>query len=119
MKNVNVLLAGLVLAGLPVYAAAQSPGIYVGHERVDAALSKGGALIDAAQVKVSGARRDKAGAIPISNDASGTGASVAYNPQNRSTSSGSNWRPAWERSSTMASPWLIRFLYGRSWIMAS
>jgi quercetin dioxygenase-like cupin family protein len=37
--------------------------VYVHHESVNAALAKGGALVDAPQVRVAGVRRDKAGAL--------------------------------------------------------
>jgi quercetin dioxygenase-like cupin family protein len=68
MKLAKMLSAGLMLAALPVHAAAQSAGIYVNHEKVDAALAKGGLLIDAPHVRVAGARREKAGALATQKD---------------------------------------------------
>lgn len=59
-------LHGNVLALLLVFAAtaaAQSGGVYVNHEKVDAALARGGVLISSPQVRVAGGRRDKPGAL--------------------------------------------------------
>ncbi len=68
MKTTKALFAGLILVALGTRPAAQSPGIYVNRERVDAALAKGGLLIDAPHVKVAGARREKAGALATLKD---------------------------------------------------
>ncbi len=67
----------LFVATLPVGLVAQSPtsgpvvaaGIYANHEKVAAALAKGGPLIDnpntPAAIKVSGSHRDKAGVVEV------------------------------------------------------
>jgi mannose-6-phosphate isomerase-like protein (cupin superfamily) len=68
MKTVMRTLAAAILAALPVHAAAQSASVYVGHEKVDAALTKSSSLIDLPQVKVAGAHRDSAGALATQRD---------------------------------------------------
>ena len=55
--------ASLFLHGFAATAAAQSGGVYVNHEKVDAALAKGEVLIAGPQVQVAGGHRDKPGAI--------------------------------------------------------
>ena len=50
---------------------------------------------------------------------SGTGGANANRSQNRLTSSGSNWVPAWRRSSAMAALCPIARLYGRSLVIAA
>ncbi len=59
------LTAGILFLLLfAVTPAAQSTGVYVNHEKVDAALAKGGVLIADPQVHVAGAHHDKPGALP-------------------------------------------------------
>ena len=53
----------LLLLGCAAIAAAQSGAVYVNHEKVDAALAKGGDLVAAPQVHVAGGHRDKPGAL--------------------------------------------------------
>lgn len=67
----------LFMASLPVGLVAQSPtsgpivaaGIYANHEKVAAALAKGGPLIDnpstPTAIKVSGSHRDKSGVVEV------------------------------------------------------
>ena len=67
----------LFMASLPFALVAQSPtaspvmpaGIYANHQKVTAALAKGGPLIDnpntPAAIKVSGSHRDKAGVVEV------------------------------------------------------
>ena len=71
------LLAVLIaLVGAPVYvfsqAAAPAPPrtpvsevVFVGHDKVAAALAKGGSLVAASDVTVSGSHRDKPGQVEI------------------------------------------------------
>jgi quercetin dioxygenase-like cupin family protein len=54
----------LVVLACAVTAAAQSSGVHVNHEKVDAALAKGGVIIDGPQVNIAGGHRDKPGALP-------------------------------------------------------
>ena len=59
------LTAGIMFLLLfAVTLAGQSTGVYVNHEKVDAALAKGGVLIGDPQVHVAGAHHDKPGALP-------------------------------------------------------
>ena len=59
----SAALTGFLLA-FAGSAAAQSNGVYVNHEKVDAALAKGGVLIDGPQVHIAGGHRAKPGALP-------------------------------------------------------
>ncbi len=64
MKYVLVLTA--LSATALVLTAADGPGVtYVGHDKVAAALGKGGALVTAPDLAVSGSHRDKAGQVEI------------------------------------------------------
>ena len=54
----------LIVLACAVTAAAQSTGVHVNHEKVDAALAKGGVIIDGPQVNIAGGHRDKPGALP-------------------------------------------------------
>jgi hypothetical protein len=60
----------LIVLACTVSAAAQSTGVHVNHEKVDAALVKGGAIIDGPQVNIAGGRRDKPGALATQNGTS-------------------------------------------------
>ena len=68
MKITKTLSTGLILVALAIRPAAQSGSIYVNHEKVDAALAKGGLLIEAPHVTVRGARQEKAGALATLKD---------------------------------------------------
>ena len=54
----------LIVLACAVTAAAQSAGVHVNHEKVDAALAKGGVIIDGPQVTITGGHRDTPGALP-------------------------------------------------------
>ena len=56
-------LSLLLLSALAATAEAQPGAVYVSQEKVHAALAKGGTLVDAPQVRVAGAHRDKPGAL--------------------------------------------------------
>ena len=56
-------LTFVLLLGLAVTAGAQSGAVYVPHDKVNAALGKGGMLFDAPQARVAGVHRDKPGAL--------------------------------------------------------
>ncbi len=53
----------LLLLAFAASAAAQSNGVYVNHEKVDAALARAGVLIDGPRVHVAGGHRDKPGPL--------------------------------------------------------
>lgn len=64
MKIVLSLTA--LLTAISFAAADGGPGVtYVGHEKVTAALSKGGPLVTAPDLLVSGSYRDKAGQVEV------------------------------------------------------
>jgi quercetin dioxygenase-like cupin family protein len=63
MKFVLVLSTLLVAALL--LSAAESGVTYVDHEKVTAALAKGGPLVTAQDLLVSGSHRDKAGQVEV------------------------------------------------------
>ena len=63
MRCLTALVASLIFLAHPSAADAQSGVVYVNDDKVNAALAKGGALVDAPQVRVSGAHRDKPGAL--------------------------------------------------------
>ena len=54
----------LIVLACAATAAAQSTGVHVNHEKVDAALAKGGVIFDGPQVNIAGGHRDKPGALP-------------------------------------------------------
>ena len=54
----------LIVLACAAPAAAQSTGVHVNHEKVDAALAKGGVIFDGPQVNIAGGHRDKPGALP-------------------------------------------------------
>lgn len=58
-QSVLLLLLGAA------HVEAQSGTVYVSADKVNAALAKGGALVDAEQVHVAGGHRDKPGALEI------------------------------------------------------
>jgi quercetin dioxygenase-like cupin family protein len=66
-ENVKITLAVTALLGVAfLLAAADAPKVtYVSHEKVSAALSKGGALVTMPDLAVSGSHRDKAGQVEV------------------------------------------------------
>jgi quercetin dioxygenase-like cupin family protein len=69
--NVRIpLIVSVISIALPAAGAAQSTSIYVRHDKVDAALAQGGALISTPDVRVAGAHREKAGALDPQKDTS-------------------------------------------------
>lgn len=64
MKFLLALTASLTVAGFLTVANAASV-TYVGHDKVAAALSKGGPLVSAPDLLVSGSHRDKAGNVEV------------------------------------------------------
>src|SRR5262249_3071154 len=59
-------LTTLLTAGVLLTAASGASGVtYVDHEKVAAALSKGGPLVSASDLLVSGSHRDKAGQVEV------------------------------------------------------
>jgi quercetin dioxygenase-like cupin family protein len=68
MKKQNMLLAAVapLFAIATVLIGADTPGVtYVSHEKVAAALSKGGELIKTPEFLVSGSHRDKGGQVEV------------------------------------------------------
>jgi mannose-6-phosphate isomerase-like protein (cupin superfamily) len=63
MRFIRSTVAWVFVSAFTVSAAAQSGSVYVNHEKVDAALAKGGVLVNAPQVRVAGGHRDKPGAL--------------------------------------------------------
>ena len=64
MKILLVLTA--LLATVSLLTAADASGVtYVGHDKVAAALSKGGPLVSAPDLTVSGSHREKAGQVEV------------------------------------------------------
>lgn len=63
MRIFQSVVASLFLLGFAAATAAQSDGVYVNHEKVNAALAKGGVLVSTPQVRVAGGHRDKPGAL--------------------------------------------------------
>jgi len=60
------LLLALTLMFTAAFVAAAADGVvYVGHEKADAAIAKGGQLIAASNLLVSGSHRDKAGQVEV------------------------------------------------------
>ena len=54
-----------LLATIPLLSAADGKVTYVGHDKVTAALGKGGPLVNAPDLLVSGSHRDKAGQVEV------------------------------------------------------
>jgi len=65
MKILLALTAALSITVLLAAADRTSSVTYVDHEKVAAALSKGGPLVSAADLLVSGSHRDKAGQVEV------------------------------------------------------
>jgi quercetin dioxygenase-like cupin family protein len=63
MTLLRVTVACLCVLALAVAADAQSGGIHVAHEKVNAALARGDVLIDVPQVRVAARHLDKASAL--------------------------------------------------------
>jgi len=64
MKILLVLAA--LLTTVTLLIAADASGVtYVGHDKVAAALTKGGPLVNAPDLTVSGSHRDKAGQVEV------------------------------------------------------
>src|SRR5712671_5565656 len=56
----------LLAAALSLYTAYAASGVtYVSHDKVEAALNKGGPLVSAPDLTVSGSHRDKAGQVEV------------------------------------------------------
>ena len=60
-----LVLATLLTAAILLTAAGPSGVVYVGHDKVGAALAKGGSLVSAPDLLVSGSHRDKAGQVEV------------------------------------------------------
>jgi len=59
-------LMAFTLMLMAAFVAAAADGVvYVGHEKADAAIAKGGQLIAASNLLVSGSHRDKAGQVEV------------------------------------------------------
>jgi quercetin dioxygenase-like cupin family protein len=65
MKSLLALTAVLITTVLLAWAAGSGSVTYVGHDKVDAALAKGGPLVNAPDLLVSGSHRDKAGQVEV------------------------------------------------------
>jgi mannose-6-phosphate isomerase-like protein (cupin superfamily) len=63
MRVIRSTVALVFVSAFTGGATAQSGSVYVNHEKVDAALAKGGVLVNAPQVRVGGGHRDKPGAL--------------------------------------------------------
>ena|SRR5947209_5211303 len=61
----SLALMTLVTAALLLTAAGSSGVTYVDHEKVSAALAKGGPLVSAPDLTVSGSHREKAGQVEV------------------------------------------------------
>ena len=71
LNAMNCLVATVALLSLLGFASgadAQSGGVHVSREKVDAALAKSGVLVDAPQVRIAGVHRDKPGALETRDD---------------------------------------------------
>jgi quercetin dioxygenase-like cupin family protein len=64
MKS-SILLAAALATTLTLTAASDDPSTYVDHDKVAAALQKGGPLVTARDLLVSGSHRDKAGQVEV------------------------------------------------------
>src|SRR5258708_9455685 len=59
-------MAAILTAAFALAAADSAAGVtYVGHDKVAAALSKGGSLVTAPDLLVSGSHRDKGGQVEV------------------------------------------------------
>ena len=61
----KLLLALTVILAAAVVFAAEDGVVYVGHDKVDAALAKGGTVVTASNLLVQGSHRDKAGQVEV------------------------------------------------------
>ena len=61
----SLLALTTLLMTVPLLSAADGKVTYVGHEKVTAALAKGGPLVNAPDLLVSGSHRDKAGQVEV------------------------------------------------------
>ena len=62
----SLAFAALLTAGLLAIAADEPPKVtYVGHDKVAAAISKGGPLVAGPDLTVTGSHRDKAGQVEV------------------------------------------------------
>ncbi len=64
MKFLLALTTSLTVAGFLTVASAADV-TYVGHDKVSTALAKGGPLVNASDLLVSGSHRDKAGSVEV------------------------------------------------------
>ena len=64
--SLAAVVAAVVASGTPV--TAQSKSVYVSHDKVNAALAKGGNLVSDPKVHVSGAHRTKPGSLETQKD---------------------------------------------------
>ena len=63
MRYLTTTVAGLFLLGFASGAAAQSGAVHVPHDKVNAALAKGGVLVATPQVQIAGGHRAKPGPL--------------------------------------------------------
>jgi quercetin dioxygenase-like cupin family protein len=63
MRFIPQVFASLFLLGFAATASAQAGAVHVNRDKVDAALAKGGVLVDAPQAHVAGVHRDKPGVL--------------------------------------------------------
>lgn len=61
----SLLALTTLLMTVPLLSAADAKVTYVGHDKVAAALGKGGPLVNAPDLLVSGSHRDKAGQVEV------------------------------------------------------
>jgi len=61
----SLLALTTLLMTVPLLSAADAKVTYVGHDKVAAALAKGGPLVNAPDLLVSGSHRDKAGQVEV------------------------------------------------------
>jgi quercetin dioxygenase-like cupin family protein len=63
MRYLTETVAGLCLLGFASGAAAQSGAVHVPHDKVNAALAKGGVLVATPKVQIAGGHRAKPGPL--------------------------------------------------------
>ena len=61
----SLLILTTLFMTLPLLNAAEGKVTYVGHDKVGTALGKGGPLVNAPDLLVSGSHRDKAGQVEV------------------------------------------------------
>jgi quercetin dioxygenase-like cupin family protein len=65
-KSIRLLGYGIFVSAGALMVAADTPAVtYVSHDKVAAALAKGGGLIQTAEFTVSGSHRDKGGQVEV------------------------------------------------------